>query len=410
MMKLIIISFAFFIRIIFIVYGTIHDEVMEVKFTDIDYNVFTDAAEYVTNGKSPYVKSTYKYTPLLAYMLTPNLLLHPLFGKVLFCACDIIVVLVMDIVLRKVKNYDKELSNMLIMTFWMFNPFTMTISSRGNAESVMILLVLLSVLFVMERKLVLAGVFYGLSVHFKLYPIIYTLPFVMYIGDQGEKLTKGHCSKTVRKIINSVLSLDSILFGVTSLLVFCILGCFMYSMYPMEFIENTYLYHFSRTDIQHNFSPYFYILRISQYSRWSNCVSILAFLPQVLSVVWCGMRYYKQLPLACFLQTFVFVALNKVCTSQYFIWYIGLFPLAYPFMRIPLKQGCIMVTSWLVGQGVWLCLAYLLEFQKYNVIIYVWLASIMFLLINLLLLYKFTAFVQLCKQVESEKIFERKDK
>ena len=63
---------------------------METKFTDVDYRVFTDAARHIYRDGSPYNRHTYRYTPLLAWMLIPNVTLSPLFGKFLFCGFDII--------------------------------------------------------------------------------------------------------------------------------------------------------------------------------------------------------------------------------------------------------------------------------------------------------------------------------
>ena len=40
-----------------------------MKYSDIDYSVYTDAAGYLANGGSPYDRHTYRYTPLLAYMM-----------------------------------------------------------------------------------------------------------------------------------------------------------------------------------------------------------------------------------------------------------------------------------------------------------------------------------------------------
>ena len=66
------------------------DSMSEVKFTDVDYRVLTDAARHIYKDGSPYDRHTYRYTPLLAWMLIPNVNVSPLFGKFLFCGFDII--------------------------------------------------------------------------------------------------------------------------------------------------------------------------------------------------------------------------------------------------------------------------------------------------------------------------------
>mgnify|MGYP001211777521 CR=1 FL=1 len=57
-----------------------------VSYTDIDFLVFTDAADYLKRGMSPYDRHTYRYTPFLAELLSR--FPHKEFGRHLFCVAD----------------------------------------------------------------------------------------------------------------------------------------------------------------------------------------------------------------------------------------------------------------------------------------------------------------------------------
>ena len=79
------------IRLALLVYGAWQDKHLEVRYTDIDYDVFSDGAELVWHGRSPFERPTYRYTPLLALVLTPNAWAHPAWGKLFFAAADLAV-------------------------------------------------------------------------------------------------------------------------------------------------------------------------------------------------------------------------------------------------------------------------------------------------------------------------------
>jgi phosphatidylinositol glycan class M len=70
------------LRALLILWGVVQDALLRVPYTDVDYKVFTDAARLVAGGESPFLRSTYRYSPLLAYAVLPNALLTPLWGKV----------------------------------------------------------------------------------------------------------------------------------------------------------------------------------------------------------------------------------------------------------------------------------------------------------------------------------------
>lgn len=189
---------ALFLRIGFIIYGEWQDRTMLVKYTDIDYHVFTDAARHVYNGGSPYDRQTYRYTPLLAIILTPNISLHNVFGKVLFILFDVIT----GYLLYKIqveRGFGEKIS-LISSCLWMFNPIAVTVSSRGNAESIMAFLVLATLYSALKNKPSLTAIFLALAVHFKIYPIIYSLPIFLFIGSRSRNSERVEIPNSVKQI------------------------------------------------------------------------------------------------------------------------------------------------------------------------------------------------------------------
>ncbi|GME63135.1 gpi mannosyltransferase 1 [Neofusicoccum parvum] len=84
-------------------------------------------------------------------------------------------------------------------------------------------------------------------------------------------------------------------------------------------------------------------------------------------------------------QTFAFVSFNKVCTSQYFLWYLIFLPFYLPtssLLQTPSK-GIAALVLWVLGQALWLQQGFQLEFLgKSTFVPGLWLASIVFFLIN----------------------------
>ncbi len=95
------------------------------------------------------------------------------------------------------------------------------------------------------------------------------------------------------------------------------------------FLEESYLYHLHRLDHRHNFSPYFYLVYLTYPSAdsipattwWQQLLRspLTSFVPQMSLALGTGFlfgRRKENLVFAWFVQTFVFVVFNKVCTSQ----------------------------------------------------------------------------------------------
>ncbi|XP_008447908.1 GPI mannosyltransferase 1 [Cucumis melo] len=390
-------------RFVLILYGEWQDANMEVRYTDVDYIVFSDAASLMASGKSPYMRSTYRYSPLLAFLLIPNTIFHRCWGKFLFSASDLLVGYFIRTILKK-RGVPENLCIGSVMV-WLFNPFTFTIGTRGNCEPLVCAMVLKILLCLMNGQLLQAAFWYGLVVHFRIYPIIYALPILLILNQNvfksglnpalqnwskgDEKAPQSNLPSRLAHIFNplfllrSIMTKERIIFGLISGSIFIFCTVLFYYLYGWEFLHEALLYHLTRTDPRHNFSIYFYHIYLHHEREFSVVEKLISFLPQLVVQLVLVLSFAQDLPFCWFAQTVAFVAFNKVVTAQYFVWFFCLLPLILPWSKMKLKwKGVLSVSIWTGAQLHWLMWGYLLEFKGKNVLIQLWLASILFLAAN----------------------------
>lgn len=415
---------ALVLRLAFVVYGELQDRYAEVPFTDIDYKVVTDGSRHVLSDRSPFERHTYRYTPLLAYLLTLNLLVHSASGKVIFSLFDLLIgALIRQIVLdehrqtyevtavaslRKSKRLsDRALSSAksrlppryeqsatIWSLFWLYNPMAVVIATRGNGDSITGLLTL-AVIYALHKScdqqnnrkavyVILAGIAHAVAVHVRLFPIAFSLAYYLYLGD-GPARAKSMFRMVFppnRWQILLVLSTVLTLAGLTGL---------FYLKYGYEFLYEAYIYHLVRKDTRHNFSLYFYMNYLNSEPFFIE--KVLTFLPQLLILLLINFHFGTQrrsLAFSVFLQTFVIVAFNPVVTSQYFVWYLALLPVVLKNLQsMGAKRAVLCGGLWCAVQGVWLYSAYLLEFKGWNTFGLIWMQGAIFFAVNCFIVKQF---------------------
>jgi phosphatidylinositol glycan class M len=68
------------------------------------------------------------------------------------------------------------------IVLWLYNPFTVTISTRGSCDSLATVMLLAVLLLLMQGQRLLPALLYGLAVHFRIYPIVYAPAIVLYLA------------------------------------------------------------------------------------------------------------------------------------------------------------------------------------------------------------------------------------
>jgi phosphatidylinositol glycan class M len=374
-----------------------------VAYTDIDYLVFTDAADHVAHGRSPYERHTYRYTPFLAALLA---LLPKEGGRYLFCLADATCGW-MIIRLRRSDRKDNSLTASLIdCLWWMYNPLAINICTRGSAESFMVLLPVLLTFSLVKLKSTssiwlrasLAGIVHGVAVHSKLYPIIYTLSYMAHFAtlpNQRKASVEYACFpltepkrlwRLTQTWIRRLLQPAPLLFLATSTASFASLTYLAILRYGDVALQESLLYHFSRVDHRHNYSIFWYPIYLARarHTEGMTIVGRILLLPQLVLLVYSSLGVAPfDLGLALFTQTYLFVILNKVITAQYFTWYLCLLPLCRGFDYWKVRYSFLSLGISIVA---WLASAYCLEMRGMAVYRLVWCASLAYFCANIHLL------------------------
>ncbi|POY69951.1 hypothetical protein BMF94_7043 [Rhodotorula taiwanensis] len=387
------IGLAALLRAGLLLWGTYQDAHSQVPYTDVDYFVFSDAAacilrptrQFCGQAKGPiaptwlgdpYSRATYRYTPLVALLLVPNEWAHPAFGKILFCCADLLVGVLLYRLLIGKKTAATRSTN-AVAAIWLLNPIIANISTRGSSESVVGAIVVTTLSLAERDRWDAAALVFGLAVHVKIFPFMY-----------GSSLIATLVSRA-RNRRTAVVSL--LRFGALSFAAFMALNTICYLVFGQPFVQETFLYHLSRLDHRHNFSAYFYPFYLSSSPSAVALPAsgllqsfarhpLAAFLPQLGLSIGLGFAYgARDLSFAWLVQTFAFVTFNKVCTSQYFLWYLWLLPAALPRIAMSARRTAVVGVIWIGGQAIWLSQAYRLEMLGESVYLRVWSASIVFL-------------------------------
>ena len=172
--------------------------------------------------------------------MTPNIILHPTFGKFLFSFFDLLVGTLIYMLLRNgilpnafpsLSSHSLEQKATLYASLHLFNPMVFSISTRGSSESIINALVLGTLYFATiptktQKIWDTTAFMLGLAVHWKIYPVIYGIGLLVLLV--RERAASEHI--TLGDMLSAALSKRGLRLGTVSFGTFMALNGVMYLM------------------------------------------------------------------------------------------------------------------------------------------------------------------------------------
>ena len=163
----------------------------------------------------------------------PNVWVHRAWGKLLFCAAADLGVGALLYTLPRAPLAPPAHVARRCACAWLFNPLAVNVSTRGNAESLTALLLLLSLHALAGGRPAGAGGLLAAATHFKLYPVIYAPAFVAaFDADAARGRARASPSSAGSSPRGSALA------------------ALAYGWCGEAYVRETLLYHVSRADVR----------------------------------------------------------------------------------------------------------------------------------------------------------------
>jgi phosphatidylinositol glycan class M len=283
--------------------------------------------------------------------------LHPAWGKLLFCAADLVAGSQTRSLLLAGSASHALAERAALLS--LLNPFTAAVSTRGSCDALLAVLLLACLQAAQAGRPGACGVLLGAAAHFRVYPAVHALPLALHFlprsGSWAARARSG--ASALRFLLACALS-------------FALLFALCYACCGWRFVAESYLYHAARRDGRHNFSAAFYSAYLSFGAARQPLPRLACALAQLAMVIMSGVSFSRHPGAALFFQTLLFVAFNSVQTAQYFLWWMALLPLLLPQLLAAARQSrrlggaCVAAaTFWLLAQLNWLAWAARLEFS-----------------------------------------------